>query len=396
MKKSRIFDRYDRVVAHDSKYTGEEPSWDDSKSLDGVAYHRRRSTALSFYNYYCTTKDLVNDVAKFAKSQGYKSDIIRAVKSNHKYFSFTASKLARMLNKGMPSTHEGWKEYCAQYEGVNMTEANNDIQFVKNEIDRISKQYAEVKAETEEANEPKLSVVDRMNNKVNDKVIYHLDTMLDEWSSSETKVEGLNLLTLFKSNDIPVRALGVVENWLEKLRTSLQNCIDKDNEFDIEGWSFLYKPAIKNRIKEIDKMSSQIEKYRGANTKVRKPRKKKVKTANMQVKKLQYKESDDDYGVSSVSPLTVPGSRKVIVFNTKTRKLSVYESDSEIEVKGTSLKNFDEIKSYGLTIRKPDDILPIIANKTEKMFTKAIDTLKTKRGKVNGRINKDTILLRTL
>jgi hypothetical protein len=121
-----------------------------------------------------------------------------------------------------------------------------------------------------------------------------------------------------------------------------------------------------------------------------------VKTADMQVKKLQYKESDDDYGVSSVSPLTVPGSRKVLVFNTKTRKLSVYESDSEIEVKGTSLKNFDEIKSYGLTIRKPDDILPIIANKTEKMFTKAIDTLKTKRGKVNGRINKDTILLRTL
>lgn len=394
--KSRTFDRYDRVVAHDSKYTGEEPVWDDSDSLDGVAYHRRRSIALSFYNYYCTTKDLINDVAKFAKSQGYKSDVIRVIKSNHKVFSFTASKVARMLNKGMPSTHEGWEEYCKKYPGINMTESNDDIQYVKNEIDRISKQYNEVKEDVK-SSEPKLSVMDRMNNKVNDKVIYHLDGMIDEWSDASTKVEGLNLLSLLKTNDIPVRGLSIVEKWLETLRDSLQKCMDKDNEFDIEGWSFLSKPAIKNRIKEIDKMLVQIEKYRGANIKVRKPRKKKVKSAEIQVKKLKYKESDNDFGISSTSPVNIPGSRKVMVFNTNNRKLFVYESDGEgIGVKGTTLQNYDEIKSYGLTIRKPDDILPIITNKSEKVFTKLIDSLKTKRVKCNGRINEHTIILRAL
>jgi hypothetical protein len=76
----------------------------------------------------------------------------------------------------------------------------------------------------------------------------------------------------------------------------------------------------------------------------------------------------------------------------------VYESDGAdgFGVKGTTLQNYDENKSYSLTIRKPDDIIPIITNKTERMFTKAIDGLKTKRGNVNGRINEHSIILRTL
>ena len=121
-----------------------------------------------------------------------------------------------------------------------------------------------------------------------------------------------------------------------------------------------------------------------------------MKSASLQVKKLKYKESDDDFGIQSVSPLNIPGSRMVLVFNTKTRKLGVYESDNPISVKGTSLKEWNEEKSFSLTIRKPDDIIPILLKKSEKVFTKAIDDLKTKRGKVNGRINKDTILLRIL
>jgi hypothetical protein len=76
--------------------------------------------------------------------------------------------------------------------------------------------------------------------------------------------------------------------------------------------------------------------------------------------------------------------------------LGVYESDDPISVKGTCLKEWNEEKSFSLTIRKPDDIIPILLKKSEKVFTKAIDDLKTKRGKVNGRINKDTILLRIL
>jgi hypothetical protein len=396
---ARIFDRYNRVAAVDSKYTGEEPSWEDASTLNGTQYFKRRSSALNFYNYYCSTKDLMKDVETFAKTNGYDSKIIRSVKSNLKYFSFTAAKLARMINKGMPPTHDGWKEYCEDLPGVNMTEANDDILFVKKEIDRIYKQYTEAQVVDKKDDAPKISVVDRMNNKINDKIIYYLDEMIDNWSATGlTKVNGIDLSSMLKVNDIPVRGLPLIEKWLKSLRLSLENCINKDNEFDTEGWSFLSKPAIKNRIKAIDKMLQQVEKYRGANTKARKPRVKKVKSAEAQVKKLKYKESDDNFGVSSVSPITLPGSKKVLLFNTKNRKLMIYESNGAdgFGVKGTTLQNYDENKSYSLTIRKPDDIIPIITNKTERMFTKAIDGLKTKRGNVNGRINEHSIILRTL
>lgn len=396
---ARIFDRYNRVAATDSKYTGEEPSWEDASTLNGTQYFKRRSTALNFYNYYCSTKDLMKDIETFAKINGYDSKVIRSVKSNLKYFSFTAAKLARMINKGMPSTHNEWEEYCKDLPGVNMTEANNDILFVKKEIDRIYKQYTEEKIADKKDDAPKISVVERMNNKIHAKVIYNLDEMIDNWTTEEsTKVNGVDLSSMLKVNDIPVRGLPLIEKWLKTLRLSLENCINKDNEFDIEGWSFLSKPAIKGRIKAIDKMLQQVEKYRGANTKARKPRIKKVKSAEAQVKKLKYKESDDKFGISSVSPITLPGSKKVLLFNTKNRKLLVYESNGAdgFGVKGTTLQNYDDSKSYSLTVRKPDDIIPIITNKTERMFTKAIDGLKTKKGNVNGRINEHSIILRTL
>ena len=396
---ARIFDRYNRVAAVDSKYTGEEPSWEDASTLNGTQYFKRRSVALNFYNYYCCTKDLVKDVETFAKTNGYDSKIISSVKSNLKYFSFTAAKLCRMLNKGMPSSHDGWEEYCENLPGVSMTEANDDILFVKKEIDRIYNQYTESKSAENKEAVVKISVVERMNNKINSKVIYYLDEMIDNWTIDEsTKVNGIELSSILKANDIPVRGLPLIENWLKALRLSFENCITKDNEYDIEGWSFLSKPAIKGRIKAIDKMLQQVEKYRGANTKARKPRVKKVKSAEIQVKKLKYKESDDDFGLSSVSPITLPGSKKVLLFNTKNRKLLVYESiDADgFGIKGTTLQNYNENKSYSLTIRKPDDIIPIITGKTEKMFTKAIDGLKTKKGNVNGRINEHSIILRTL
>ena len=65
-------------------------------------------------------------------------------------------------------------------------------------------------------------------------------------------------------------------------------------------------------------------------------------------------------------------------------------------VSGTSIKDFDEDNSFSLTLRKPEDYLPIIASKTEKQIEKALNELKTKRKPANGRINQDTILVRAL
>ena len=402
--KTRIFDRYGRVAAVDHKYTGEEPKWDGCESWPIEKFMKERSRMFNFYNYYCSAKDLFDDLLKWMPTNGYTKQQVKLIKSEgERCANITCLKLARAMNNGMIPTRDDVMEYIESKPGLSCDEAHDDVAFLKAEIDSILRRsqasiQAQASLNTEDSDVKILSPLQRLSNKVNKTIISELEIMIDDkgWAENQTSVDSINLIQLLKANSIPVKGLKEIYSWLEVYRESLQNALDKTDEFDIEGWSFLPKPGIRSRLKAIQAMITQLDKYSSSNKKVRKVRNKKVKSASLQVKKLKYKESDDDFGIQSVSPLNIPGSRMVLVFNTKTRKLGVYESDNPISVKGTSLKEWNEEKSFSLTIRKPDDIIPILLKKSEKVFTKAIDDLKTKRGKVNGRINKDTILLRIL
>jgi hypothetical protein len=91
----------------------------------------------------------------------------------------------------------------------------------------------------------------------------------------------------------------------------------------------------------------------------------------------------------------IPGASRLYVYNIKTRKYTMYTSDSTsgFEVRGSTLYNWDE-NSKITTLRKPDEVLPLILNKTVFQLDKLWKTFTTKINKPNGRINKDCILLR--
>ena len=55
---------------------------------------------------------------------------------------------------------------------------------------------------------------------------------------------------------------------------------------------------------------------------------------------------------------------------------------------------FDKEDSKQATLRKPDEILPMILGKTEKQIEKIWDTLTTKIDNPTGRVNADCILMR--
>jgi len=137
---------------------------------------------------------------------------------------------------------------------------------------------------------------------------------------------------------------------------------------------------------------------RNSNKAARIPRVKKPKTSDVQVKNLKYKVEDIDAKLMSVNPVMIPGKEVLFVYNTKTRKLTQYNSNSTkgFEVSGTTIKNIGD-ESRVTTLRKPDDILPLILSKTIKQIDKQVwDTLTTKVSVPNGRINGDCILLRVL
>ena len=94
----------------------------------------------------------------------------------------------------------------------------------------------------------------------------------------------------------------------------------------------------------------------------------------------------------------IPGKEVLFVYNTKSRKLIQYNTNSTkgFEVSGTTIKNICE-KSRQTTLRKPEDILPLILKKSIKQIDKLVwDTVTTKISTPNGRINADCILLRAI
>lgn len=131
--------------------------------------------------------------------------------------------------------------------------------------------------------------------------------------------------------------------------------------------------------------------------KIRRPRKKKIKPANMQVKKLQFKESDTKLKLVSIPPTSVVNAEVLITFNTKTRKVAVFyaKNTDGLSVKGTTIVNFDTDKSQQKTIRKPEEMIEHLIESTLKRFEKVFEGIKAKTNVPKGRINSDTLLLKT-
>ena len=256
----------------------------------------------------------------------------------------------------------------------------------------------ETKAKVATDAKPKPNVHEIMKEKVRKSVLCELEGMLDSWCTSDTKVVKFPIASVLRGENIPVSATGEVKEWLTKQRKEYNEAFEKTCYQMVEVYSYLGKPGLRNRIKALDDMLNELVLYKSSKAAARKPRVKKPKSAIKQVQRLKYLSESKDHAMQSCDPTRIIGANTFFAFNTKYRRLTVFKARSRdgFTVSGTSIKDFDEKTSFALTLRKPQDYLPIIAAKTEKQIEKALNELKTKRKSANGRINQDTILIRAL
>lgn len=130
--------------------------------------------------------------------------------------------------------------------------------------------------------------------------------------------------------------------------------------------------------------------------KIRNPRKKKLKPAQMQVKDLQFKESDAALKLVSIPPTSIISAPTLVTFNTETRKVAIYyaKNTDGLSVKGTTIQNFDSSKSKSKTLRKPEDVIEHLIGTSVNRFEKVFAGIKAKENTPNGRLNEDTLLLK--
>lgn len=245
------------------------------------------------------------------------------------------------------------------------------------------------------ASTPKVSVQEATQNRIRN-YIGELEGVLDEIAKNP-KMD-FSLLEDLKRNQLPQTVGHDIDAWMKAKVSELIAAYEGKDKDLAEGYSNFKKKDLLTLIKKLATFIEDAEKYCAFKKANRKPRERKARPAGVQIKALKYKPRDDELKISSVSPTEVVGAQQVWVFNTKTRKLAVYRTDSAmgIQVKGTTLQNYDPEMSEQKTLRKPAEQLKDLLAAGKVQLRKFMDNIKAVPTAPNGRMNADTLIVRTL
>jgi hypothetical protein len=229
------------------------------------------------------------------------------------------------------------------------------------------------------------------------KIIAELDGQLDDIESKDGKL-GPMYEWLTKQTASP-NVLAEVRRYYIPLADEYEQALRKGgDEQIIEAYASSKKSRVKKQADFISEVLQAIDRITINKKSARKPRAKKAKSAIQQTKNMKYKVSDSEYKLTSIAPSEAVGTLQLWVFNTKTRMLGVYVASdtSALTVKGTSVQNFVEGLSIQKKLRKPDQVLSQVLGGNKVSLRKIMDGINAKSQPLNGRINSETILLRSI
>jgi hypothetical protein len=359
----------------DDKYLGPEPIFTEESEFTDSAW----MNAAHWYNYFYKTKDYIPTTYQFAMDMmGYDKKKIAVLKRLKDWKFMKVNKIIKLYYRGFQYKQEKLEE-------------------VKNFINELYKEGLTLKKieEKKKADVVVITPAERTRRKVLDTIYHDWDsTIVEGWFDDDFK-QSFSCYNRFKGHGLKGNAINMFKDLLLPEYENIKAAYEKTCEDCIEGYSHISKGNKRKIMKQFEDVFDDLEKLRSSFKATKMPRAKKVKASDQQVSKLKYCQEDIDSKLTSINPVLIPTKHKLFVYNTKNRKLIQYttSSISGFEISGTTIKNFDK-DSKQATLRKPDEILPLILNKTEKQIEKVWETITTKIDSPTGRINADCILMR--
>lgn len=241
-----------------------------------------------------------------------------------------------------------------------------------------------------------ISIQERVKAK-SEEIIGEMEGLVDEFGMRGAYTK-LNAYQWMIDHDVkPIHANRIAEHFRERAKEPMIAASGKDAYLK-EAYSTFSKVRLLNLLQTFAAIVKDAERLASNASKQRKPRKKKPVSFEKMVAKIKYKVKDDSLKLQSVDPVKIVGAIQLWVYNTKTRKLGVYmaEDESGLKVKGTTIKNYVESTSISKTLRKPEKTLPLVVDGGKIQLRKVLDGVNSKPIKMNGRIGKDTLLLRVI
>jgi len=368
----------------DTKYMGDEPLFVIQPDSD------RRTSALansfSWYNWFYGKKDAKELLCQYLEfsDRAAEGKILRRVADNE--FINTYGWLGRMKLRGLVLTEH--EEASLENEVARLT-----VAFHKPEVKES--QTSVIKTEVEVPARP--NIQDILRDKAKE-AAGELESVFDDFIlNGKASAKTMDVVARF--NVMPQHVSLITDIWKRKQNefTELQGGLDKQLN---EGYNYLTKIQVRNILKYIDSVLTDLNAYISVKKAAKAPRKKKAVPVEKLVAKLKYmkafKDATNKLDLVSISPIKLHGASEAWVYDTAKRKLHHYIADEyskSFTVKGNTILGFDTSKSEIKTLRKPgEQIKEVMGSKpaARKFFAdiKAVATTP------NGRFNENMIILK--
>ena len=372
--------RQTRVAFADEKYTGSEPEWPaEAADWDNERFDNKLRKSFYYYNYYYSQKDCKKYVVEWLQKNSKLS--IEEVKA----FNRAGDRLLPMTVCSLIMAHRAGMPFRGRH-----------IEFIIDSVmDVVAKAEPEVldAVATPEQVAHRPTIQDRLAERTSE-IIGELEGIFDDVATGVKNPT--KLYDYLVANNVVQSQLGKYEDVYKTRKAELELAISKKDDQVREGYSHLKAADFKRIIAWIDDLLAAVEQYRGVKKATKKARVKKAPSREKVVARLKYAKDNAGLKIVSINPADIIGAQALWVYNVKTRKLGRYVAAAyqTLNVKGTSIVNFDTDKSVSKTLRKPDEKLREFAKAGKVALRKFLDDIKATEAKMNGRISADVVLLK--
>jgi hypothetical protein len=336
--------------------------------FSGELSQTQLTQALSWYAQNRDNKDATKYATEYFKKK-LKTPAPEALKSQVSTFGF----ICRIVSLG------------GVLNDSNATWFNETVQKLQEETPVVKKATATV-----------VSIQDHIKRKASE-CIGELEGQIDELITSDFKANVSPYATMTGMDVKNAHTKFVIDHFKTR-RVEYDTALTTTDSDVKEAYSNFTKVQLKKLVAYCDQVIVDGMKLAGEAVKTRKPRKRKTKSADQLIAKLNYAKDFAELKLVSIDPKTIIGASSLWIYNTKTRKLGVYQAADAagLNIKGSTIQNFAESKSVSKKLRKPNVTIPEVLKGGKVALRNVLNDIRAVESALTGRINADTILLRTV